>query len=163
MRVTLWDQLMLDVRSSSLCRWFYEILVTWTVEKIVKNYAFFILLFGLLGMAKSITFTLTQQEDGFAGLKYVTFPRRAGLFFFCTQVQGTPKRPVEIFIVDIQLQDPYIGRVPKKRWRCRQRRPLAGSTTNRKWNKKRSWHPERAIKQISHRRRWARDNRRSTT
>ena len=63
--------------------------------------------------------TLTEDEDGFAGLKYVTFPRRAGLFFFCTQVQGTPKRPVEIFIVDIQLQDPYIGRVPKKRWRCR--------------------------------------------
>ena len=65
-------------------------------------------------MAKSITFTLTEHEDGFAVLKYVTFPRRAGLFFFCTQVQGTPKHPVEIFIVDIQLQDPYIGRVPKK-------------------------------------------------
>ena len=32
MPVTLWDQLMLDVRSSSLCRWFYEILVTWTVN-----------------------------------------------------------------------------------------------------------------------------------
>ena len=31
MSVTLWDQLMLDVRSSSLCRWFYEILLTWTV------------------------------------------------------------------------------------------------------------------------------------
>ena len=53
-------------------------------------------------MAKSITDTLTEDEDGFAGLKYVTFPRRAELFFFCTQVQGTLKRPVEIFIVDIQ-------------------------------------------------------------
>ena len=70
---------------------------------IVKNYALFILLFGLLGMAKSITDTLTEHENGFAGLKYVTFPRRAGLFFFCTQVQGTPKRPVENFIVDIQI------------------------------------------------------------
>ena len=64
-------------------------------KKLVKNYALFILLFGLLGMAKSIT----EHKDWFAGLKYVTFPRRAWLFFFCTQVQGTPKRPVEIFIV----------------------------------------------------------------
>ena len=68
-------------------------------KKLVKNYAIFILLVGLLGMAKSITDTLTEHMDGFAGLKHLTFPRRAGLFFFCTQVQGTPKRPVEIFIV----------------------------------------------------------------
>ena len=72
-------------------------------KKLVKNYALFILLFGLLGMAKSITDTLTEDKDGFAVLQYVTFPRRAELFFFCTPVQGTPKRPDEIFIVDIQI------------------------------------------------------------
>ena len=92
MSVTLWDQLMLDARSSSLCRWFYEILVTWTVygkKNFVKNYGFVILLFGLPGMANNNWYT-NRRRRWVCRIKICDLPQtRRAVFLLHTSARNT--------------------------------------------------------------------------